>query len=145
MSVGHNKYGPQTSRGRVSIIHANVTNGAVCFSPILPGENEADWLALSDGINARFPPEDRFDEELNFGLTMAFWQERRLHRYVKAATCRQIEEASRDVFGDGEAMALLLARGVESIKAELSVMEKAFALIGAVAFADDDESLGSED
>jgi len=141
MNTGHNKYGPQTSRGRVSIIHANVTNGAVCFSPILPGENEADWLALSDGINTRFPPEDRFDEELNFGLAMAFWQERRLQRYVKAATYRQIEEASRDVFGDGDAMALLLARGVESVKAELSVMEKAFALIGSVAFAGDDEPL----
>src|SRR6516162_8443713 len=145
MSVGHNKYGPQTSRGRVSIIHANVTNGAVCFSPILPGENEADWFALSDGVNARFPPEDRFDEELNFNLAMAFWQERRLQRYVKAATYRQIEEASGYVLGDGDAMALLLARGVESVKAELSVMEKAFALISSVAFADDDEPLERED
>jgi hypothetical protein len=146
MSAGHNKYGPQTSRGRVSIIHANVTNGAVCFSPILPGENEADWLALSDGINARFPPEDRFDEELNFGLAMAFWQERRLQRYVKAATCRQIEAASTDVFEHAsDAMTQLLKRGVESFKAELGAFEKALGLVGSVAFAGDEESLERED
>jgi hypothetical protein len=145
MSAGHNKYGPQTSRGRVSIIHANVTNGAICFTPVLPGENEADWLALSDGVNARFPPEDRFDEELNFGLAIAFWQERRLQRYEKAATHRQIEEASGYVLGDGDAMALLLERGVESVRVELAVMEKALGLIGALGFADDDEPIERED
>src|SRR5262249_13539868 len=112
MSTGQAKYGPQTSRGRVSIIHANVTNGAVCFSPILPGENESDWLALSDGINARFPPLDRFDEELNFNLAIGFWQERRLQRYVKALTHIQIEQAAGDILNHetGDAMMLLLER-----------------------------------
>ena len=49
-----------------------------------------------------------------FNLAMALWQSRRLHRYEKAATHRQIEEASGYVLGDGDAMALLLERGVES-------------------------------
>jgi hypothetical protein len=42
-------------------------------------------------------------------------------------------------------MALLLARGVESLKAELSMMERALGLIGAVAFAGDAEFLERED
>ena len=80
-----------------------------------------------------------------FNLAMALWQSRRLHRYEKAATHRQIEEASGYVLGDGDAMALLLERGVESLKAELGMMEKALGLIGALAFASDDEPIGSED
>jgi len=42
-------------------------------------------------------------------------------------------------------MALLLARGVESAKAELAVMKKALGLIGAAGFADDGESLQRDD
>jgi hypothetical protein len=39
------------------------------------------------------------------------------------------------LFGAGEALGQVLLRGVESIKAELCVMEKAIGLIGAVSFA----------
>src|SRR5262249_44010798 len=38
----------------------------------------------------------------------------------------------------------LLERGVESVKTELGMMEKAFGLIGAVAFAGDDEPIERE-
>jgi hypothetical protein len=147
MAGGRKSNGYTTERGRMTIVGARTSNGARCFSPVLPGENEADWLALSDGINARFPPEDRFEEELCFNLAMAFWQERRLQRYLKAATYQQIEDAAHDVFNHatGDAMTLLLKRGVESLKAELGMMEKALFLIGALAFASDDEPIESED
>ena len=69
---------------------------------------------------------------------MALWQSRRLHRYEKAATHRQIEEASGYVLGDGNAMALLLERGVQSVKAELAMTEKVLGLIGALGFAADE-------
>jgi hypothetical protein len=145
MAGGHKSGGFKTERGRMTIVGAQTSNGANCFTPTLPGEFESDWHALLDGINQRIQPADRLEEEMVFNLAMALWQSRRLHRYEKAATHRQIEEASGYVLGDGAAMALLLERGVESVKAELGAMEKALGLIGAVAFADDDESLSKED
>jgi len=49
------------------------------------------------------------------------------------------------LFGDGDAMIQVLSREVESLKAELSMMDKALGLIGAVAFASGDEPLSKED
>jgi hypothetical protein len=56
-------------------------------------------------------------------------------------------DAAKDerLFGDGDAMTRLLSHGIESVKSELAVMEKALGLIGAVAFAGDDEPLSKED
>ena len=145
MAKGQQSNGYTTDHGRLTIIGAQTSNGALCFTPVLPGEREEDWLALLGGVRERIQPADRLEEEMVFNLTMALWQSRRLHRYEKAATHRQIEEASRDVFDDRDAIALLLARGVESVRVELGTMEKALGLIGAVAFAGDDESLSKED
>src|SRR5262249_46554115 len=144
MAKGQQSNGFTTDRGRLTIVGAQTSNGALCFTPVLDGEREEDWLAILDGVRERIQPTDRLEQEMVFNLAMALWQSRRLHRYEKAATHRQIEEASGYVLGDGDAMALLLARGVESIKAELSVMEKAFALIAAVAFCGDDEPIERE-
>ena len=145
MAKGQQSNGYTTDHGRLTIVGAQTSNGALCFTPVLPGEREEDWLALLGGVRERIQPADRLEEEMVFNLTMALWQSRRLHRYEKAATHRQIEEASRDVFDDRDAIALLLARGVESVRVELGTMEKALGLIGAVAFAGDDESLSKED
>jgi hypothetical protein len=145
MAKGRQSNGCTTERGRLTIVGAQTSNGALCFTPVLDGEREEDWFALLGGVRDRLQPVDRVEEEMVFNVAISFWQARRLHRYEKAATYRQIEEASRDVFSDRDAIALLLARGVESVKAELSVMEKVFALIGAVAFAGDDEPLERED
>jgi hypothetical protein len=145
MAGGHKSNGFTTERGRITIVGARTSNGATCFSPVLPGEREEDWLAVLGGVRERIQPADRLEEEMVFNLAMALWQSRRLHRYEKAATHRQIEEASGYVLGDGDAMALLLARGAESLKAELAVMEKALGLIGALAFAGDDEPIERED
>jgi hypothetical protein len=144
MAGGHKSNGFKTERGRLTIVNAAVSNGATSFTPTLPGELESDWRTLVQGLNQRIQPADRLEEEMVFNLAMALWQSRRLHRYEKAATHRQIEEASGYVLGDGDAMALLLARGAESIKAELRVMEKALALIAAVAFSCDDEPIERE-
>jgi len=151
MSAGHHKNGsrtgPRTERGRVSIIHANVTNGAGCFSPVLPGETEADWLAVLNGVRERIQPADRLEEEMTYHLALSFWQALRLHKYELAATHKQMENAAQDesLFGHSDAMTQLLERGVESVKAELGAMEKALGLIGAVAFADDEEPLNKDD
>jgi hypothetical protein len=147
MSTGQAKYGPQTSRGRVSIIHANVTNGAICFSPVLPGEREEDWLAVLSGVRERIQPADRLEKEMSYHLALSFWQALRLHKYERAATHKQLEDVAKEqgIFSDGDAMAQLLERGVESVKADLGVMEKALGLIGAAGFTDDDESLSKDD
>jgi hypothetical protein len=147
MSIGHHKNGPRTAAGRISIIHANVTNGAGCFSPVLPGETEADWLAVLNGVRSRIGPVDRLEEEMTYQLALSFWQALRLHKYERAATDRQIGDAAKEesLFGDGDAMTQLLERGVESVRSELDVMEKALGLIGAVALAGDDELLSKED
>jgi hypothetical protein len=82
---------------------------------------------LLDGVRARIEPADRLEEEMTYHLSLSLWQALRLHRYEQAATHKQIEDAAKDesLFGDGDAMGQLLVRGVESIKAELGVMEKA--------------------
>jgi hypothetical protein len=146
MAKGRQSNGCTTDRGRLTIVSAQTSNGALCFSPVLPGEREEDWLAVLGGVRERIQPADRLEEEMVFNLAMAFWQSRRLHRYEKAATCRQIEMASGDVFEHAsDAMTQLLERGVESLKAELVMLEKALGLIGALAFAGERESLERED
>ena len=147
MAGGHKSNGFTTERGRVTIVGALTSNGAFSFTPVIPGEREEDWLALLSGIRERFQPADRLEEEMVFNLALAFWQSRRLHRYEKAATRREIEDAadSERLLGSSDAMSQLLVRGVESVKAELGTMEKALGLIGLVAFAGDDEPLERAD
>jgi len=139
--------GPRTPHGRISIINANVINGSRCFVPVLPGESEIAWRELLDGVRARIQPADRLEEEMVYHLSLSFWQALRLHKYEKAATHKQLEDAAKDesLFGHSDAMTQLLERGVESVKSELGVMEKALGLIGAVALAGDDEPLESKD
>jgi hypothetical protein len=147
MAGGHKSNGFKTERGRLTIVGAQTSNGALCFSPVLPGEREENWHALLDGVRQRIQPADRLEEEMVFNLAMALWQSRRLCRYEKAATHNQIENSAKEdsLFGGSDAMTQLLERGVESVKAELAVMEKALGLIGTVGFAGDDESLSKED
>jgi hypothetical protein len=147
MAGGHKSDGFKTERGRMTIVGARTSNGATCFSPVLPGETEEHWNALLDGMRQRFEPADKFEEQLVYHLALSFQQALRLHRYEKAALRQQTETAAEEgrLFGAGKALGLVLSRGVESIKAELRVMEKALGLIGAVAFAGADDPLPKED
>jgi hypothetical protein len=140
-------YGPRTARGRVSIIHATVTNGAVSFTPVLPGELEQDWLAVLNGVRERIKPADKLEEEMTYHLAISLWQALRLCKYERAVTHKQMEDVAKDesLFGHGDAMLRLLSRGVESVKAEFGVMERALGLIGSIAFASDDEPLEKDD
>src|SRR5262249_35041823 len=98
--------GPRTARGRVSIINANVINGARCFVPVLEGESGTAWHALLDGIRSRIEPADRLEEEMTCNLALSFWQALRLHRYERAATHREMVDAAKDenLFGHSDAM-----------------------------------------
>ena len=49
MAGGHKSNGFTTERGRLTIVGARTSNGALCFSPVLPGEREEDWLAVLGG------------------------------------------------------------------------------------------------
>jgi hypothetical protein len=146
MSNGQHKSGPRTTSGRLSIINANVVNGARCFSPVLPGETEADWLAVLDGVRSRIQPADRLEEEMTYQLALSFWQGLRLHKYERAVTHKRIlEKAQEDhLFSEhGDAMMQVLERGIESLKAELAGLEKTLALLGRAAFSPDEEPLGT--
>jgi hypothetical protein len=147
MAKGRQSNGFTTDRGRVTIVGARTSNGAFSFTPVVPGEREKDWLELLDGIRQRIQPADRLEEEMTYHLALSFWQALRLHKYERAATEKKIGDAAKDesLFGDGDVMTRLLERGVEWVKSELAVMEKALGLIGAVALAGDDESLERED
>src|SRR5262249_36593582 len=118
--------GFKTERGRLTIVNAAVSNGATSFTPTLPGELESDWRALVEGLNQRIQPADRLEEEMAFNLAMALWQSRRLHRYEKAATHKQLEDAAKEqsLFDHSDAMTQLLERGVESVKSELAAGER---------------------
>jgi len=86
MSAGQAKNGPRTgprtARGRVSIINANVINGARCFVPVLEGESETAWRELLDGIRARIQPADCLEEEMVYHLSLSLWQALRLHKLM---------------------------------------------------------------
>jgi hypothetical protein len=144
MSAGQAKYGPQTSRGRVSIIHANVINGARCFSPVLPGEREEDWRAILDGVSARIGPVDKLEEEMVFNLAIALWQARRLSRYERAVTHKQLEEGAT-FHSHGDAMSLILERGVDALSTELHQSERVLGLLGSVVLAADEDPLDGAD
>src|SRR6516225_2714463 len=139
--------GPRTPHGRVSIINANVINGSRCFVPVLPGESEIAWRELLNGVRARIQPADRLEEEMVYHLSLSLWQALRLHKYERAATRKQLDDAAKDesLFGHSDAMTQLLERGLESVRSELDVMEKTLGLIGAVSLAGDDEPLSKED
>jgi len=147
MAKGRQSNGFTTDRGRVTIVGARTSNGAFSFTPVVPGEREQDWLELLDGVRSRIQPADRLEEEMSYHLALSFWQALRLHKYERAATHKQMEDAAKDaaLFGDGDAMMQLLSRGVETVKAELCVMEKALGLIGAVAFVGGNEPLERKD
>ena len=83
---------------------------------------------------------------MSYHLALSFWQALRLHKYERAATHKQLEDAAKEqsLYGDGDAMMRLLERGVESVKAELGVFEQALGLIGAAGFAGDEESVNQE-
>jgi hypothetical protein len=95
MSVGHHKHGPRPARGRVSIFHANITNGAGCFSPVLSGESKADWLEVLEDVRSRIQPTDRLEEEMTYYLALSFWQALRQHKYERAATHKQMKDVAK--------------------------------------------------
>jgi hypothetical protein len=140
---GRRSSGAKTANGLASIAVANVKDGSRCFTPVLPGERQDEWIGVLDGLRQRFNPADRLEEQLVYHLALSLWQALRLHKYEKAALRKQMEEASEEgnIFGNGDALTQVLTRGVESIRAELGVLERVLGLIGLVAFADDTEPL----
>jgi hypothetical protein len=106
MAGGHKSNGFKTERGRMTIVGARTSNGATCFSPVLPGATEEQWNALLDGMRQRFKPADKFEEQLVYHLALSFQQALRLHRYEKTALRQQTETAAEEgrLFGAGEAL-----------------------------------------
>jgi hypothetical protein len=133
----------QNRKRLASIAVANVKDGSRCFTAVLPGERQDEWIGVLDGLRQGFNPADRLEEQLVYHLALSLWQALRLHKYEKAALRKQMEEASEEgnIFGNGDALTQVLARGVESIRAEPGVLERVLGLIGLVAFADDTEPL----
>jgi hypothetical protein len=147
MANGHKSHGFTTDRGRVTIVGAGTSNGAICFTPVLPGENEHEWQAHLSGLQTRFAPADTLEEEMVFQLAIAFWQARRLSRYEKAALHAQMDAASEDgeLLGRGDALSQVLSRGVESIEAEIAGLSKLLELAELAALAEDSTPLETPD
>jgi hypothetical protein len=147
MANGHKSHGFTTDRGRVTIVGAGTSNGAICFTPILPGENEHEWQAHLSGLQTRFAPADTLEEEMVFQLAISFWQARRLSRYEKAALHAQMDAASEEekLFGKGDAFSQVLTRGVESIAAEISELSRLLELAELAALAEDHTPLDAAD
>jgi hypothetical protein len=124
MANGHKSHGFTTDHGRVTIVSAGTSNGAISFTPVLPGESEHEWQAHLSGLQTRFAQADTLEEEMVFQLAISFWQARRLSRYEKAALHAQMDAASEEgkLFGQGDAFSQVLSRGVESIEAEIAVI-----------------------
>jgi hypothetical protein len=147
MANGHKSRGFTTDRGRVTIVGARTSNGAICFTPILPGENEHEWQTHLNGLQSRFVPADTLEEEMVFQLAISFWQARRLHRYEKAAVHAQMDAAAEEgkLFGKGDAFSQVLARGVESIEAAIAELSRLLELAELVTLAEDSAPLETTD
>jgi hypothetical protein len=119
MPPGHPSNGPlsngaKTERGRLTIVKANVSNGTRCFSPVLPGETEQEWLADLDGIRASLAPTNYHEEELCRNIALTYWQARRVHKYERAQLRQQMEEEPS--YSGGAEMAEVIEAGLETMK-----------------------------
>jgi hypothetical protein len=116
MANGHKSNGATTERGRLTIIGARTANGARAFEPWLPGiETQEEWESHLAAITASLKPGNYLEEQLAYKVALTLQQWRRLDRYERAATVREMNETAEEPFGGEEANAIMEA-GVQALK-----------------------------
>ena len=72
--------GPRTPEGRAAVRLNGVTHGLTAETIVLKGENESDFKALFDSLEAEHDPSTPTEEALVVQLAMATWRLRRLYQ-----------------------------------------------------------------
>ena len=142
-SNGPKSNGATTKTGRLTIVKVNTTNGAQCFSPVLPGETEDEWLTHLSGIRASLQPANYHEEELCRNIALTYWQARRVYTYERAKLRQQMDEEPS--FSGGTEMAEVIEAGVDSMKAQIAQCRRVLELIGLERDAADTESIDATD
>src|SRR5436305_7418396 len=72
--------GPRTTERRAAVRLNGVTHGLTAETIVLKGENESDFKALFDSLEAEHDPSTPTEEALVVQLAMATWRLRRLYQ-----------------------------------------------------------------
>jgi hypothetical protein len=127
--------GPKTSNGKLACALAAVEHGVYAWSPVLPGETEADWTGLLNGCREAFRPVGEPENQLVYSIAMTFLQMHRLHRREKEVS---LERMKVDAFSDMEKEhvaqqidVILDGKGAE-LRLEISVLNDLIANLEAL-------------
>lgn len=146
---GRHSAGAKTKAGKLSILTANVSNGARCWTPVLPTESKQEWQQRLDGITASLSPGSYLEEQLARQAALILQQWDRLHRYDKIKTVHEMREFLADPFtesgGHGEAAMALLETGVGAVREQLNRIERLQALLEFMPAADPQKPIADSD
>ena len=133
---GRKSNGPKTFNGKQLCALASLEHGIRSWSPVLPGEIEADWTAILNGCREAYQPVGVPEEQLVFNIAMTFLQMHRLHRREKEVS---LEGMKVDVFSDMEKEhlsqqidAILDGRGAE-LAQEITLFDNLIAILAALS------------
>jgi hypothetical protein len=102
--------GPRTPEGRAAVRLNGVTHGLTAETLILKTENEADFSALLESLEAEHQPTTPTEETLVAQLALAAWRLRRLHQmeagYYKFRLNEQDDYATRKELDDTHRLGL---------------------------------------
>jgi hypothetical protein len=123
---GRKSKGPKTSNARQICALATLEHGIRSWTPVLPGEIEADWTSLLNGCRETYQPVGEPERQIVFNIAMTFLQMHRLHRREKEVS---FERMRVDVFSDMEKEhvaqqidAILDGKGAE-LRLEITVLD----------------------
>src|SRR5689334_22124379 len=85
--------GPRTEEGKAVAKHNAVSHGLRSPSPVVPGEDPADWAAYRGGVAAALAPAGTLEEELADRVASLSWQLRRVTAYETGVTAAACERA----------------------------------------------------
>lgn len=83
--------GPRSEAGKAAASQNAITHGIMSHTPIVPGENEADWLLHRDGILASLQPVGALESALAERVALLLWRLNRVWRAEAAMIARQMD------------------------------------------------------
>jgi hypothetical protein len=145
---GRKSNGPKTSNGKQICALASLEHGIRSWTPVLPGEIEADWTSLLNGCREAYRPVGLPEEQIVFNIAMSFLQMHRLHRREKEVS---LERMKVDAFSDIEKEhlaqqidAILDGKGAE-LRLEITVLDDLIANLETLSNDSAEPSLGEDD
>jgi hypothetical protein len=145
---GSQSGGPKTANGKQICTLAAVEHGIRSWSPVLPGETEADWAHLLNGCREAYCPVGVPEEQVVYSIAMTFLQMHRLHRREKEVS---LEGMKVNIFSAHEKEevqeqvdAILEGRGAE-LRLEITLLDNLIAALAALSTDPPETQLPEDD